>query len=314
MEAILLLFIVISYIIPLSALFLIYSLPRQLRLGEKVPTRRFVPLYWSLIIYPTLCFFLVAFFCIGYLDKSDVNHDWLRCIHYGKASLVLVPVWILAVISLAGSLIAKKRLLGGSSNFIGLIVLCLISGWYTYDTFFKRHIFDVNIYPLRIYLGFIPLIACLSYALLIYKIWKNREGNLFNWSFVAIWLFLFATSIIAKFYYAYQFYQSLPEYRPPPSSDCFIVTAASQGDPSVVKSSYDFKKQKVVNQQLQRMWAFEDILRERVPRFHKGLRFVYNRAGPVIARRIKHPLVADMVYIVLKPVEWTALAFTKFWK
>ena len=35
-------------------------------------------------------------------------------------------------------------------------------------------------------------------------------------------------------------------------------------------------------------------------------RCVYNRIGPAVARRIRHPLLADVAFVALKPFEWIA--------
>lgn len=44
----------------------------------------------------------------------------------------------------------------------------------------------------------------------------------------------------------------------------------------------------------------------RAPRFHRGLRGVYNRAGPVAAGWIGGRCRADLAYLALKPLEWLA--------
>jgi len=41
----------------------------------------------------------------------------------------------------------------------------------------------------------------------------------------------------------------------------------------------------------------------RFPRSHALGRKIYNRCGPVIARRISSPWLADLVFLVLKPGE-----------
>lgn len=59
-----------------------------------------------------------------------------------------------------------------------------------------------------------------------------------------------------------------------------------------------------VNPQLRYLKCGELALQTLRPRMHKSLRGVYNRVGPRLARRMTHPLLADLAYLSLKPVEW----------
>ena len=63
----------------------------------------------------------------------------------------------------------------------------------------------------------------------------------------------------------------------------------------------------VVNRQLCVANAFEQLLEERTPRFHRLVRGLYDRLGYPIARHIRSPYVADAIYIVMKPAEWMFL-------
>jgi hypothetical protein len=63
----------------------------------------------------------------------------------------------------------------------------------------------------------------------------------------------------------------------------------------------------VVNRQLLIANAFEQILEEKTPRFHKAVRSFYDTHGYPIARHIKTKAAADIVYIIMKPLEWIFL-------
>lgn len=89
---------------------------------------------------------------------------------------------------------------------------------------------------------------------------------------------------------AREYYESLP-IEPPES--CFIVTAASRGHSSIVSPT-----------QLIYFKAAEFRLQSVAPRLHAMSRVIYNRIGPVLARRISNPWIADAVYVALKPFEW----------
>lgn len=63
----------------------------------------------------------------------------------------------------------------------------------------------------------------------------------------------------------------------------------------------------VVNRQLCIANAFEDLIMERTPRFHRAVRGFYDKHGYPISRHITTPLRADIVYILMKPLEWLFL-------
>ena len=64
----------------------------------------------------------------------------------------------------------------------------------------------------------------------------------------------------------------------------------------------------VVNRQLCIANAFEQILEERLPKVHRALRNFYDAYGLPLAQIIRSPYAADMIYIIMKPLEWTFLA------
>ena len=63
----------------------------------------------------------------------------------------------------------------------------------------------------------------------------------------------------------------------------------------------------VVNRQLCVANAFEQVLEERTPRFHRFVRHVYDTYGYPVAKHIRTPLAADITYLVMKPLEWIFL-------
>lgn len=64
----------------------------------------------------------------------------------------------------------------------------------------------------------------------------------------------------------------------------------------------------VVNRQLCIANAFEDLIQERLPRFHKFVRNMYDKYGYPLSKHINTAIQADIVYIIMKPLEWIFLA------
>ena len=68
----------------------------------------------------------------------------------------------------------------------------------------------------------------------------------------------------------------------------------------------------VVNRQLCIANAFEEVIQEKTPRFHRAIRSFYDKYGFPVAKLIKHKWSADIVYILMKPLEWIFLIVLYF--
>lgn len=60
----------------------------------------------------------------------------------------------------------------------------------------------------------------------------------------------------------------------------------------------------VVNRQLLVANAYEDLLAERLPGVHRRVRHFYNTYGYPIAGHIRNRRTADLVYLLMKPLEY----------
>lgn len=87
----------------------------------------------------------------------------------------------------------------------------------------------------------------------------------------------------------------------------YLCTVAAGGHERVVKPIRMGKRHGhdvVVNRQLCVANAFEQILEEKTPGFHRKLRAFYDRYGFPIARIIKTKIIADIIWFIMKPLEW----------
>lgn len=92
--------------------------------------------------------------------------------------------------------------------------------------------------------------------------------------------------------------------------DHYLCTVAAGGDPKVVKPLRKGIRKNhtiIVNRQLCIANAFEQILEEKTPHFHRHLRHFYDTYGFPIAKMIHTPTAADLVYFMMKPLEWIFL-------
>lgn len=132
---------------------------------------------------------------------------------------------------------------------------------------------------------------------------NSRSGwqiaGLLGWvtSYGIVWRFAILQTI--------NYYQSLPVS---PPMVCYVATASARGHQRVVHARLVQTPDGalLVTQQLQRLKCAELALMALMPRFHASLRRFYNWMGPRLARRLTHPLLADVAYLALKPAEWVA--------
>lgn len=96
---------------------------------------------------------------------------------------------------------------------------------------------------------------------------------------------------------------------PPPKeySGHYLCTVAAGGHKKIVRPLRFGKRHGVkivVNRQLMAANAFEELIAEKMPNFHKKIRHFYDTHGYPLSCIITTPLRADIVYLLMKPLEW----------
>ncbi len=100
---------------------------------------------------------------------------------------------------------------------------------------------------------------------------------------------------------------------PPPPLEYdghYLCTVAAGGHKRIVRPlRYGTRLGKpiVVNRQLCIANAFEELIHDRMPRFHRSVRRFYDTHGYPLSRNITTPFRADLVYLLMKPLEWLFL-------
>lgn len=87
----------------------------------------------------------------------------------------------------------------------------------------------------------------------------------------------------------------------------YLCTVAAGGDKRIVhpiRRGIRHGHEVTVNRQLCVANAFEQILEERTPELHRRVRHFYDTYGFPIARMIRKRWIADLVYLLMKPLEW----------
>ena len=95
----------------------------------------------------------------------------------------------------------------------------------------------------------------------------------------------------------------------------YLCTVAAGGHRRIVKPirrGVRHGHEVIVNRQLCVANAFEQILEEKTPRLHGHVRSFYDKYGFPIAKIIHSPYTADIIYFLMKPLEWIFLIVLYF--
>ncbi|MFQ9510494.1 MAG: DUF6688 family protein [Lachnospiraceae bacterium] len=95
----------------------------------------------------------------------------------------------------------------------------------------------------------------------------------------------------------------------------YLCTVAAGGHKKIVRPQrlgLRHGHEVIVNRQLCIANAFEQILEEKIPRIHRGIRKFYDTYGFPVARLIHSPYIADFIYLLMKPLEWFFLIVIYF--
>jgi hypothetical protein len=90
----------------------------------------------------------------------------------------------------------------------------------------------------------------------------------------------------------------------------YLCTVAVGGHRKVVKpirTGMRHGHRVLVNRQLCIANAFEQVLQEKTPKFHRVIRSIYDNIGYPISKHMRSKYLADIIYVLMKPVEWIFL-------
>jgi hypothetical protein len=230
--------------------------------------------------------YLVLQFTQTSISKNDCPNGWIDC--YFNASGIQAPLYLWFVISIFYNEESRADLNKSQSWVIGGIIvgnvfnLTMLS--YLFGSPLETGFLFFSVIQVYLIFKLIKAIQIYKPSILIYPIMLCISS-----------LFTYINVLLAK-----AKYESLPDSLP---SDCFIVTAASNGHSRIVKSFTCSATGHITNTQLITFKRFEYFWKDTFPRSYSTFRIVYNYIGPKIASCIKSKILADIMYIILKPIE-----------
>jgi|GEM_PF-1917823 len=260
-----------------------------------------IELTLMVVIMPIIWLSLSSGFIAIY--QGEKGYSWFYHIHDGTAGLTLLPIYIIASFSLGRAIWDQKYLMTSGTNFILVATLTIIATWYVYATLFL-HLTKSGPGPELEFLAILPALAGLNYLAILRIILLLNRLRFQVWS-LAAWLLAVAISLWIKYLLAKDFYDKLPNM-PENYGECFIVSTAAQGHPLMVRSWIDPMTGQRINQQLRTFKTFEQMLSSYFPTWYRLLRRLYNKIGPIVAQTLRQPWQADIMYLLLKPLELLA--------
>lgn len=144
-------------------------------------------------------------------------------------------------------------------------------------------------------LGFITLVPVIGVCIIVSVLFHQRSDELIRFvTDTSDWLFSTKQGVIITTI----------------QDDHYLCTVAAGGHPHIVKPQrYGIRQghRIVVNRQLCIANAFEELIAQHTPRLHHAIRRFYDAYGFPISRHIRTPLLADITYLLMKPLEWLFL-------
>ena len=305
-------------------------------------TGRIGYVFFPLLVYATTCLMLVLFwrarFAKHFLIRGGVYSGVLIGLHFSFVFTVVVTesgTWMAGVASmpflaffalcvggigvailhsviilfgLARDLVKWKWLLAGAAALAVLGILAVIGLALANELETLAAPFFI-VFFFSLLCGPFWYLAAFVYASwdIGREYWDRGQFRIWHLFFVFTWLGGYLAACRAAMEMALVEYQKLPTT---PPDDCYVASTAARGHRKVVKSTrltLADGRTMLVNRQLQILKYGEIALWTFAPQVHQTLRASYDSVGPHLAKRLACPLLADLAYFSLKPLEWTTV-------
>lgn len=178
------------------------------------------------------------------------------------------------------------------------IVVAIVMG---VSAFFSKAVLGIAIFFSLLLAPGLTMFSFVAMAIVILRRSERPESQTPLLAGAVAWLAAWGAAWVQSYQNAIDAYSKLPTTH----SGCYIATATLRGHRRFIGRR--IVAGRPLSPQLAILKSGELALRDRWPGLHRAMRAVYDTVGPRIARRIRHPLVADVVYLTLKPIEWCAV-------
>jgi hypothetical protein len=276
-----------------------------------------------LLTYSIICYLLllinVSRFAPLFLVRLGIYTGVLLALHYSVAVLIslepspwLLVITIIWLSPLIFSHVYPLALKKWNIEFLGVLFASFVAVLALASMIISRNLFS----PFFTILVFLVIVAPFWSFLISARaaIWllKHHESKvtfLHGFGF-SLWIAAYAASLRYDILKMYELYAALP----PTPPDCYIATAAAKGHSYFVRSQTVHLRNgglMQVNSQLQHFKSVEIALMAISPKLHHLIRKIYDLLGKKLAAHIQKPLLADVAFLLLLPIEWVSFLLLK---
>lgn len=276
-----------------------------------------------LLIYSVVCYLLLLIntprFAPIFLVRFGVYTGILLALHYSIAVIPalepspwLFVIFIAWISPLIFSRIYPLTLKKWNLKFLGRPFAIFLAGLALISMIISRNVF-FSFLTILVFLVFVaPFWSFLLSTQTAIWLGRNYESRItsIHGIGIVVWLAAYITALRFNILKMYELYAALPTTPP----DCYIATAAAQGHPHIVHSKpVHLKNENImrVNSQLQHFKSLELAMMAISPELHCFVRKIYDVVGKKLAAYLKNPLLADVAFLLLLPVEWVSFHLLK---
>ena len=275
--------------------------------------------FFPLLVYAVLSYLLLLWdseqFADSIIIRLGIYGGTLLALQYSILSFIttfsLSPVVLAVLLAYFAPLILPKLYLWLRpqwdklfkwNRFIAIVIPLIIIALMLWGFFFVLAIFGIA----SPFWSFLVALQASRWLLKHYETKFTFTKGLGIFAWLSAYGFALRFNILKMF----ELYNALPTQPP----NCYIATAAANGHPNFV-GSREVKlasgKSMRVNRQLQRLKALEIALMGVSGSGHRMMRRLYDVLGKRLATYIQNPILADIAFILLLPVEWLSFFVLK---
>ncbi|MEO6541735.1 MAG: DUF6688 family protein [Ferruginibacter sp.] len=276
-------------------------------------------LFMPLLVYSITSYILLlispAHYASSFLIRMGIYSGVMLALQYSILTFLALEMPFVLIVAGISPLIVfrfypwmKKK---WNLKFLRILILVLFIGWYIVAAI-RSEAALIPLFLVAVLLAMVSPFWCLLLSLRA-AIWLYRN---FETGFTVLrgfgsasWVAIFVAAWRFDILKMSELYAALPTSPP-----CYIATAAAQGHPHIVRSQpVRLKNGNImrVNPQLQHFKAVEIAVMAVFPKLHQLIRKIYDVIGKKLAGYIRNPLLADVAFLLLLPVEWISFLTLK---
>ena len=245
--------------------------------------------------------------------KGNKGLTWMFYVNDGPAAVVMYPAYFGGAIAFAYAVLKPQQAVKSPLTFVAIALNVALSLWYVLFVLVMRYTRPGDTsgdLTTRILFALVPGSAAVAYALMLVALIRrsNLPKTVPPWTWAITWCGGFLACFFAKAPLAMRLYSQLPD-KPP---ECFIVTAAAFGSS---KGCGNLDRSRIWSTRKPAIASFLAVRRffgRSVSSRSPALCVKRTTAlGHAFAQRIATRWHADVVYVLLKPLEWCAVVFVK---